>query len=103
MNQIIPEDIRPFAEQARLKSNLRPLKRDVTGDIGIVLGVLMGALGLVFLLVCANVANLVLVRAHFRTHEFAIRAALAAGWAAITRELLVECLILALLGGAFGI
>src|SRR5262245_44019319 len=103
MNQIIPEDIRPFAEQARLKSNLRPLKRDVTGDIGPVLGVVMGALGLVFLLVCANVANLVLVRAQARTQEFAIRAALGAGWGRIARELIIESLTLGPLGGAFGI
>ena len=102
LNQIIPENIRSFAEQARLKSNLRPLKRDVTGDIGTVLGVLMGALGLVFLLVCANVANLVLVRAQARTQEFAIRAALGAGWGRIARELLVESLMLGFLGGAFG-
>src|SRR5215813_8237838 len=79
LNQIIPENIRSFAEQARLKSNLRPLKRDVTGDIGTVLGIVMGALSLVFLLVCANVANLVLVRAQARTQEIAIRAALGAG------------------------
>src|SRR5258708_22748173 len=44
LNQIIPENIRPFAEQARLKPNLRPLKRDGTGDVGTVLSVLMGAL-----------------------------------------------------------
>jgi hypothetical protein len=80
LNQIIPEYMRSFAEQARLKPNLRPLKRDVTGDVGTVLSVLMGALGLVFLLVCANVANLVLVRAQARKQEFAIRAALGAGW-----------------------
>src|SRR5262245_7178722 len=92
LNQIMPENIRPFAEQARLKSNLRPLKRDVTGDIGTVLGVVMGALGLVFLLVCANVANLVMVRAQTRTQEFAIRAALGAGWVWIARDLLVESL-----------
>lgn len=102
LNQIIPENIRSFAEQARLKPNLRPLKRDVTGDIGTVLGVLMGALGLVFLLVCANVANLVMVRAQARTQEFAIRAALGAGWGRIARELLVESLTLGLLGGACG-
>ena len=100
--QAIPENIRPFAEQARLKPNLRPLKRDITGDIGRVLGVLMGALGLVFLLVCANVANLVLVRAQARTQEVAIRAALGAGWGRIARELLVESLTLGLAGGACG-
>jgi putative ABC transport system permease protein len=102
LNQIIPANIRPFVEQAQLKPNLRPLKRDVTGDIGTVLIVLMGALGLVFLLVCANVANLVLVRAQSRTQEFAIRAALGAGWGRIARELLVESLTLGLLGGAGG-
>lgn len=102
LNQIIPENIRPFFEQARVRPNLRPLKRDVTGDIGTVLGVLMGALGLVFLLVCANVANLVLVRTQARTQEFAIRAALGAGWRRIARELLTESLTLGLLGGAFG-
>jgi putative ABC transport system permease protein len=100
--QIIPANIRPFVERARLRPNLRPLKRDVTGDIGTVLSVLMGALGLVFLLVCANVANLVLVRAQSRTQEFAIRAALGAGWGRIARELLVESLTLGLLGGACG-
>jgi putative ABC transport system permease protein len=102
LNQITPENMRRFAEQARLKSNLRPLKRDVTGDIAAVLGFLMGALGLVFLLVCANVANLVLVRAQARTQEFAIRAAIGAGWGRIARELLVESLTLGLIGGAVG-
>jgi putative ABC transport system permease protein len=102
LNQIIPENIRPFVEQAGLKPNLRPLKRDVTGDIGTVLGVLMGALGLVFLLVCANVANLVLVRAQARTQEFAIRAALGAKWGRIARELLAESLTLGLIGGVCG-
>ncbi|MGA3190238.1 MAG: ABC transporter permease, partial [Bryobacteraceae bacterium] len=102
LNQIIPENMRPFVEQAHMKPNLRPLKRDVTGDIGTVLGVLMGALGLVFLLVCANVANLVLVRVQARRQEFAIRAALGAGWGRIARELLVESLTLGLIGGACG-
>jgi len=82
---------------------LRPLKREVTGDIGTVLCVVMGALSLVFLLVCANVANLVLVRAQARTQGFAIRAALGAGWMWIARELLVESLTLGLFGGVSGI
>jgi putative ABC transport system permease protein len=102
LNQIIPENIRFFVEQAQFKPNLRPLKSDVTGDITTALGVLMGALSLVFLLVCANVANLVLIRAQGRTQEFAIRVALGAGWGRIARELLVESLTVGLLGGVCG-
>lgn len=82
--------------------NLRPLKNDVVRDVGSVLSVLMGALGLVLLLVCANVANLVLVRAQSRQQEFSVRAALGAGWSVIARDLLVECFTLGLLGGALG-
>lgn len=103
LNQIIPANIRSFVEQARMQPNLRPLKRDVTGDVSTVLGVLMGALCLVFLLVCANVANLVLVKALARTQEFAIRAALGAGWGRIAREVLVESLTIGLIGGGGGI
>src|SRR5258708_4687196 len=90
-------------EAFNVKPNLRPLKKDVVGDVGSVLRVLMGALGLVLLLVCANVANLVLVRAQSRRHEFAVRAALGASWGRIARELLVESLTLGIAGGAFGL
>jgi len=95
--------VRQIAEQLRIKPALRPLKKDVVGDVGAVLGILMGALALVMLLVCANVANLVQVRAQGRQHEFAIRAALGAGWGRIARELLVESLTLGALGGGLGL
>jgi putative ABC transport system permease protein len=91
-----------FAE-ARLAPTLRPLKDDLVGDIGKVLWVLMGTIGLVLLIACANVANLLLVRAEARQQELAIRAALGAGWGRIARELLVESLTLAALGGAVGL
>ncbi len=89
-------------DMLHVKPNLRPLKQDVVGDVGSVLKVLMGALGLVLLLVCANVANLVLVRAQSRRQEFAIRAALGAGRGRIARELLVESLVLGLIGRRAG-
>jgi len=96
-------DFGRMVEQLRLKSALRPLKQDVIGDIGTVLNILMGALVLILLLVCANVANLVLVRAQSRGQEFAIRSALGAGWLRIVRELLVESITLGLFGGALGL
>jgi putative ABC transport system permease protein len=90
-------------EQLRFKPDLRPLKQDVVGDIGAVLRILMGALALVLVLVCANVANLMQVRVQARRHEFAIRAALGAGWGRIARELLIESVALGILGGAMGL
>ena len=94
---------RQVLQQLRIQPALHPLKQEVVGDIGAVLGILMGALVLVLLLVCANVANLVQVRAQARRREFAIRAALGAGWERIARELLVESLTLGVLGGALGL
>ena len=97
------EGTRQIVEQLRFKPQLRPLKQDVVGDVGPVLAVLMGALALVLLLVCANVANLVQVRAQGRRREFAIRAALGAGWGRIALELLAESFALGMLGGAMAL
>jgi predicted permease len=83
--------------------SLRPLKQDVVGDVGNTLWVLLGTIGIVLLMACANVANLLLVRAEARHHEFAIRAALGARWTRLARALLVESLMLAVLGGVLGL
>jgi putative ABC transport system permease protein len=90
-------------EDARIKPSVRPLKQDVVGDLGKVLWVLMGSIGVVLLIACANVANLLLVRAEGRQQEFAIRAALGAGSGRIAGELLMESVFLGLLGGAAGL
>jgi predicted permease len=90
-------------EQARLGPNVRPFKQDVVGDVGNVLWVLMGTIGLVLLIACANVANLLLVRAEGRQQELAIRAALGAGWGRIAAELLFECFVLGLMGSVLGL
>ena len=91
------------AVRTRWAPALQPLKQDVVGDVGRTLWVLMGAIVVVLLMACANVANLLLVRADVRRREFAIRAALGAGWARVARQLLVESLTLAVLGGACGV
>jgi predicted permease len=90
-------------EEARLAPALKPLKDSFVGEIGGVLWVLMGTIGLVLLIACANVANLLLVRAEGRQQELAIRAALGAGTGHIVRELLGESLTLGVLGGVAGI
>jgi predicted permease len=92
-----------FYENWKITPALRPLKQEVTGSVGNVLWVVMGTLGVVMLIVCANVANLVLVRAEARQQELAIRAALGAGRKRIVRELLIENILLGLIGGALGV
>jgi putative ABC transport system permease protein len=88
---------------AHFGPKLQPLKQDVVGDIGATLWVLMGTIGLVLLIACANVANLLLVRAEGRQQELAIRAALGAGWGNIAREMLLESVTLGMLGGGLGL
>ena len=90
-------------EQAHIGPNVRPFKQDVVGDVGNTLWVLMATIGMVLLIACANVANLLLVRAEGRQQELAIRAALGASRTQIAGELLFESLVLGLAGGALGL
>lgn len=90
-------------ESAEFKTDLRPLKHDVVGDVGNVLWVLMGSIFGVLLIACANVANLLLVRVEGRRQELAVRAALGAGWRRIAGDLLFESVTLSVIGAALGL
>lgn len=90
-------------EEARFAPDIHPLIDDVVGDTGKVLWVLMGTLSLVLLIACANVANLLLVRADGRQQDLAVRAALGASQRQIAAGLLAESLTLGLLGGVVGV
>jgi predicted permease len=92
----------PF-ESARFAPALRPLKDDAVGSIGKVLWLVMGTVGLVLLIACANVSNLMLVKAESRQQERGIRMALGAGRAQILRDALTESLLFGMAGGLLGL
>jgi predicted permease len=94
---------REMFEEIKMGPNVRPLAVDVIGDVGQMLWVLLGTVGIVLLIACANVANLFLVRAEGRQQELAIHAALGASWRRIMWELLSESLTLATIGGVVGL
>jgi len=92
-----------YYETWRITPGFRSLKQQVIGSIGGVLWVVMATVGLVMLIVCTNVANLLLVRAESRHQELSIRAALGASRMRIARELLIESVSLGILGGVIAV
>jgi predicted permease len=92
-----------FLAEVGLRARVMPLKENLVGNISSTLWVLMGTVGLVLVIACANVANLLLVRADARRRELAVRVAMGAGRMQVLRWFLSESVVLALVGGIAGV
>lgn len=104
LQEFFPDSGAPaFLAEVNLRPRILPLKEQLVGDLDRTLWILLGTVGFVLLIACANVANLLLVRAEGRQRELALRVAVGAGRAHVIRGFLSESFTLATLGGVLGI
>jgi putative ABC transport system permease protein len=101
--QITGPDYRAFLTNGKYRVLVHSMREDIVGDLRQPLWILLGTVGFVLLIACANVANLFLIRAEGRQREVAVRAALGATRPALIRKQLVEAGVLATIGGGLGV